>query len=130
MINTSTGDGPRSGADRAAHERSVGLSVAEIAAMLQAQLGQVLLGVIVGKNARTLARWAHATVRPPQASEKLLRDTFQVLEILCSVHLADVARAWFMGMNPEPGDAAPAEPLSEGRSRQVVAAARSSVAAA
>lgn len=56
MINTSTGDGSRSGADRAAHERSVGLGVAEIAAELQAQLGQVLLGVIVGKNARTLAR--------------------------------------------------------------------------
>ncbi|RJT91551.1 hypothetical protein D6T64_01585 [Cryobacterium melibiosiphilum] len=108
----------------------MGLSVAEIAAMLQAQLGQVLLGVIVGKNARTLARWAHAKVRPPQASEKLLRDTFQVLEILCSVHSSDVARAWFMGMNPELGDASPAEALSEGRSRQVMAAARSYMAAA
>ena len=130
MINTSTVDGSRSGADRAAHERSVGLSVAEIAAMLQAQLGQVLLGVIVGKNARTLARWAHSTVRPPQASEKLLRDTFQVLEILCSVHSPDVARAWVMGLNPELGDASPAEALSEGRSREVMAAARSYAAAA
>ena len=130
MINSSTGDGSRSGADHAAHERSVGLSVAEIAAELQAQLGQALLGVIVGKNARTLARWAHATVRPPQASEKLLRDTFQVLEILCLVHSADVVRAWFMGMNPDLGDASPAEALSEGRSREVMAAARSYVAAA
>ncbi|TFC63812.1 hypothetical protein [Cryobacterium sp. TMT2-4] len=129
MINTSTGDGSRSGADRAAHERSVGLSVTEIAAMLQAQLGQVLLGVIVGKNARTLARWTHATVRPPHASEKLLRDTFQVFEILISVHSPEVARAWFMGMNPELGDASPAEALSEGRSREVMAAARSYVAA-
>ncbi|TFB59628.1 hypothetical protein [Cryobacterium sp. Sr3] len=127
MISTSTGDGSRSGADRAAHERSVGLSVAEIAAVLQAQLGQALLGVIVGKNARTLARWAHAAVRPPHASEKLLRDTFQVLEILSSVHSPDVARAWFMGMNPELGDASPAEALSEGRSREVMAAARSYV---
>ena len=130
MINSSTGDGSRSGADHAAHERSVGLSVAEIAAELQAQLGQALLGVIVGKNARTLARWAHATVRPPQASEKRLRDTFQVLEILCLVHSADVVRAWFMGMNPDLGDASPAEALSEGRSREVMAAARSYVAAA
>ncbi|TFC87187.1 hypothetical protein E3T24_05610 [Cryobacterium sp. TmT2-59] len=129
MINTSTGHGSRSGADRAAHERSVGLGVAEIAAELQAQLGQVLLGVIVGKNARTLARWAHATVRPPHASEKLLRDTFQVLDILRSVHSPDVVRAWFMGMNPELGDASPAEALSDGRSREVMAAARSYTAA-
>jgi hypothetical protein len=130
MINTSTGDASRSGADRTAHERSVGLGVSEIAAELQAQLGQVLLGVIVGKNARTLARWAHATVRPPHASEKLLRDTFQVLEILCSVHSPDVVRAWFMGMNPELGDASPAEALLKGRSREVMAAARAYVAAA
>ena len=129
MINTSTGDGSRSGADRGAHERSVSLGVAEIAAELQAQLGQVLLGVIVGKNARTLARWAHATVRPPHASEKVLRDTFQVLEILSPVHSADVVRAWFMGMNPELGDVSPAEALSEGRSREVMAAARSYIAA-
>lgn len=35
-----------------------------------------------------------------------------------------------MGMNPELVDASPAEALSEGRSREVVAAARSYVAAA
>ena len=129
MINTSTGDGSRAGADRAAHERSGGLSIAEIAAVLQAQLGQALLGVIVGKNARTLARWTHATVRPPHASEQLLRDTFQVFEVLVSAQSSDVARAWFMGMNPELGDASPAEALSEGRSREVMAAARSYLAA-
>ncbi|TFB56383.1 hypothetical protein [Cryobacterium tagatosivorans] len=129
MTNISTGDGSRSGADRAAHERSVGLSVAEIAAVLQAQLGQALLGVIVGKNARTLARWAHATVRPPHASEKLLRDTFQVFEILSSIDSPEVARAWLMGMNPELDDASPAEALADGRSREVMAAARSYIAA-
>lgn len=129
MIDVSTGDGYRSGADRAAHGRSVGLSSAEITAVLQAQLGQALLGVIVGKNARTLARWAHATVRPPHASEKILRDAFQVFEILISVDSPEVARAWLMGMNPELDDASPAEALSDGRSREVMAAARSFIAA-
>ena len=129
MTNISTGDGSRSAADRAAHERSVGLGVAEIAAVLQAQLGQALLGVIVGKNARTLARWAHTAVRPPHASEKLLRDTFQVFEILTSVDSPDVARAWLMGMNPDLDDASPAEALADGRSREVMAAARSYIAA-
>ena len=125
----STGDGSRSGADRVAHEHSVGMSVAEVAAVLQTQLGQALLVVIVGKNARTLARWTHATVRPPHASEKLLRDTFQVVEILSSVLSLEAVRAWFMGMNPELGDASPAEALSEGHSREVMAAARAYVAA-
>jgi hypothetical protein len=127
MTNMSTGDG--SGAERSSHERSVGLSVAEIAAVLQAQLGQALLGVIVGKNARTLARWTHATVRPPHASEQLLRDTFQVFEILSFVHSPEVARAWLMGMHPELDDAPPAEALSNGRSREVMALARSYIAA-
>lgn len=69
-------------------------------------------------------------MRPLHASEKLLRDAFQVLEILCSVHSVDVVRAWCMGMNPGLGDASPVEALSEGRSRDVMAAARSYVAAA
>ncbi|TFC84460.1 hypothetical protein E3T23_00020 [Cryobacterium cheniae] len=107
----------------------MGLSIAEIAAVLQAHLGQALLGVIVGKNARTLARWTHATVRPPHASEQLLRDTFQVFEILSFVHLPEVARAWLMGMHPELDDVSPAEALSNGRSREVMALARSYMAA-
>ena len=50
-------------------------------------------------------------------------------EVLVSVHPPDVARAWFMGMNLELGDASPAEALSDGRSREVMAAARSFIAA-
>jgi hypothetical protein len=122
MTNLANRDGSRSHTDRTAHERSVGLTVSEIAAVLQEQLGQTLLGAIVGKNAGTLARWAHATVRPPHASEKLLRDTFHVFEILIAVHSPEVVRAWLMGMNPGLGDASPADALSEERSREVRAA--------
>ena len=109
---------------RDAHAHAVELGISDIAAALQAQLGQALLGVIVNKTERTLTRWAKAAVRPPHASEQLLRDTFQVFELLASAESADVARAWFMGMNPQLDDESPAEALSTGRARDVVAAAR------
>lgn len=103
--------------------------VADVAATLQGTFGQALLGVILGKDVRTVARWANATVRPPHASENLLRDTFQVFELLMSVDSPEVARAWFMGMNPQLEDASPAEALSEGRSKEVMAAARAYISA-
>ncbi|WP_104176386.1 XRE family transcriptional regulator [Cryobacterium sp. Y50] len=111
----------------AAHARSVGLDVAAVASALQGAFGQALLGVIVGKDARTIARWASGTVRPPYASEQVLRDTFQVLELLMSVESPEVARAWFMGMNPQLDDVSPAEALSDERSKDVMAAARAYV---
>jgi hypothetical protein len=124
MTNSAVQAVPRARIVRDAHARAVELGVSDIAAALQAQLGQALLGVIVNKNVRTLTRWANAAVRPPQASEQLLRDTFQVVELLTSAESADVARAWFMGMNPQLDDESPAEALSAGRARDVMAAAR------
>ena len=115
---------PRARIVRDAHAHAVELGISDIAAALQTHLGQALLGVIVNKTERTLTRWAKAAVRPPHASEQLLRDTFQVFELLTSAESADVARAWFMGMNPQLDDESPAEALSTGRARDVMAAAR------
>lgn len=125
MTNSAVRAVPLAPIVRDAHARAVEMGVSDIAAALQGQLGQALLGVIVNKNARTLTRWANGAVRPPQASEQLLRDTFQVVELLTSAESADVARAWFMGMNPQLDDESPAEALSTGRARDVMAAARS-----
>ena len=69
------GSESRTDAD-AAHARSVGLDVAAVTLALQGAFGQALLGVIVGKDARTIARWASGMVRPPYASEHVRRDTF------------------------------------------------------
>ena len=115
---------PRARIVRDAHAHAVELGISDIAAALQTQLGQALLGVIVNKTERTLTRWAKAAVRPPHASEQLLRDTFQVFELLTSAESADVARAWFMAMNPQLDDESPAEALSTGRARDVMVAAR------
>lgn len=106
------------------HAKSVQLDIADVAAALQRHLGQALLAIIVDKNARTLARWASGEVKPPQAAEKLLRDVFQVFELLLTVESESVARAWFMGMNPQLADSSPAEALADGQARTVLAAAR------
>ena len=115
---------PRQRAKNDAHARSVELSISDVAASLQAQLGQALLSVIVGKDTRTVARWVSGAVQPPQASEQRLRDAFQIMTLLTTADAAPVARAWFMGMNPQLGDETPAEVLAEGRAREVLGAAR------
>ena len=109
------------------HSKSVQLAIADVAAALQQHLGQALLAVIVDKNVRTLTRWSAGTSTPPAADEKLLRDTYQVLELVLTVEESQVARAWFMGMNPQLDDASPAEALADGQARLVLAAARSYV---
>ncbi|SFN43483.1 hypothetical protein [Mycetocola miduiensis] len=113
-----------------AHARSVELSVTDVAAALQEQLGQALLSVIVGRDTRTVARWVSGDVQPPQASEQRLRDTLQIMTLLTTTDAAPVARAWFMGMNPRLNDETPAEVLAEGRAREVLAAARAFINAA
>jgi hypothetical protein len=107
-----------------AHARSVELAIADVAAGLQEQLGQTLLSVIAERDTRTVARWVNGKGQPPQASEQRLRDAFHVMEVLSSKESAAVARAWFMGMNPQLNDETPAEVLADGRAREVLAAAR------
>ena len=109
------------------HSRSVQLGIEDVAAALQQHLGQALLSVIVDKKVRTLTRWTSGESHPPAADEKLLRDAYQVLELLLTVEESPVARAWFMGMNPQLEDASPAGALAAGQARIVLAAARSYV---
>ncbi|MEO8907780.1 MAG: hypothetical protein ABI310_06835 [Microbacteriaceae bacterium] len=106
------------------HQRAMQLSVPEIVGHIQSVLGRELLALITGKDGRTVTRWISGPQRPPRAEEKLIRDTFQVLEVLLTVQDPSVVRAWFMGMNPQLDDQSPAEVLAEGGVRDVMAAAR------
>jgi hypothetical protein len=117
----------RQRAQENAHARSVELSVCDVAAGLQENLGQALLSVIVDRDIRTVTRWVSGDVQPPQASEQRLRDAFHIVTLLVSADAAPVARAWFMGMNPQLNDETPAEVLADGRAREVLAAARAFV---
>jgi len=111
------------------HRRAIGSDVATVTKMLQSHLGQALLAVIVNSQPRTIARWISGQSTPSAATEKLLRDVAQVFDVITTVDTPQVARAWFMGMNPQLDDNSPAEVLAEdpGATRAVMAAARAYV---
>ncbi|AYF98118.1 hypothetical protein D7I47_07530 [Protaetiibacter intestinalis] len=84
------------------------------------------MAAIVAKDVRTVERWlAQKNLSVGMNAERILRDTFQIYEILAENDSDHTVRAWFLGMNPALGDRAPIELLVEGRARAVVAAARS-----
>jgi hypothetical protein len=111
-----------------AHTQSLGLSPEDIVRRLAAVFGRNLLALIVGKSVRTVDRWvANDNLQLDPADERTVRDTFQVYSLLKSVEGDHTIRAWFMGMNPQLEEAAPAEALADGRSREVMAAAKAFV---
>jgi hypothetical protein len=94
---------------RSAHREASRTSVAEIAAYLQAMLGPTLTAITLGiKDPKAVGQWAKSQRQPRAAQEKLLRETFQVVNYLARIEQADVIRAWFMGMNPDLDDRSPA----------------------
>ncbi len=109
---------------RRAHVRAVRSAPAEIATRLQEVLGQDVVAVIVGRSQRSVTRWVAGDAVPAAREERLLRDTYQVVELMTEVEGAEVTRAWFIGMNPQLNDDAPSEVIAAGRVRDVLAAAR------
>ena len=59
--------------------------------------------------------------------ERRLRDALQVFSLIYEADGPEVARAWFLGMNPQLDDDSPVEQLTAGNAREVLAAARSYV---
>lgn len=112
---------------RSAHKAAVESPSTVIVARLQEALGRDVVAVITGKNSRQVSRWVSGDAKPPMKEQQLLRDTFQVVQLLSEVDPDDVVRAWFIGMNPQLEDAAPAEVIASGRVRDVMAAARAFV---
>lgn len=112
------------------HRRAITTDVSTVTKTLQTHLGQALLAVIVNAQPRTIARWVSGQSTPSAATERLLRDVAQVFDVITTVDTPAVARAWFMGMNPQLDDNSPAEVLAEdtGATRAVMAAARAYVA--
>lgn len=104
---------------------SVRLTVQKVTQALQAGLGQALIAGIVNCDVTTLSLWASGAVNPPPTQERLLRDTYQVFEMVAQADSPTVAGAWLMGMNPLLDDRTPAEAIAEGDFREVMAAARS-----
>lgn len=111
-----------------AHVNSVAVSPEDIVRRLADVLGKNLLALIVNRDLRTVTRWVqNDQLRLSAADETRVRNTFQVFSLLMSVEGEHTVRAWFMGMNPQLEDEAPAEALAAGRIRETLAAARAFV---
>ena len=108
----------------AAHRRALPIAAQDLSTELSRVLGRQLVAFIVGKDARTIQRWAAGTTKPAAAEERRLRDTYQVYLTLSAVEGDHTIRAWFMGMNPQLDDESPAEVIAAGRAREAMAAAR------
>ena len=82
---------------------------ASIAAYLQETLGQQLTAVIAGvRRAAIVGDWVSRRARPRPAEAARLLTAHRAATLLATLEKPDVVRAWFVGMNPELDDEAPA----------------------
>ena len=121
--SNTTGDRART----SAHNDAVQISAQDVSGDLARVLGRQLLAVIVDKGPRTIQRWIAGETLPGTEDERRLRNAYQVYLLLSSAEGDHTIRAWFMGMNPQLDDEAPAEALAGDKSRDVMSAARAFV---
>ncbi|MEA9986074.1 hypothetical protein [Subtercola sp. RTI3] len=112
---------------RDVHGQAVRAGSVVIVSRLQEILGRDVVAIITGKQPRQVTRWATGDAAPTAHDQQLLRDTYQVVELLAEVEGPEVTRMWFIGMNPQLDDQAPAEAITAGNVRDVMAAARAFV---
>ena len=107
-----------------AHRRTVSLTTPDIARFLQDTLGSKLTAYIAGAaDPKMVGKWAAGT-KPSAEREKRLRAAYQIFQLLLEAEDEHVARAWFIGMNPQLDDETPADCLRESQVKDVMAAAR------
>jgi hypothetical protein len=110
-----------------AHKQAVSAPVNELAASLQQALSRRLTAYIAGVNdAKTVTRWANGEVTEirDHLVEQKLRVAFEIFLLLMNFEASQTVRSWFIGLNPQLDDVAPAEAIREGRLKDAIAAAR------
>jgi hypothetical protein len=109
--------------DQIAHGQAIRAGVPEMAAHLQALFGQKLTAVLLGiTEPKAVGRYARGEQKPQAEIEERLRAAFQIATLLEQAESAAIVRAWFMGMNPELDDQAPARVLRREPERVLQAA--------
>jgi hypothetical protein len=77
------------------------------------------------KDGKTITRWANGEIEGLRIdNERLLRAAYEIVQVLSEYESPSVARAWFIGMNPNLNDLSPAEALNKGMLKEVRSAAR------
>ncbi|MCC7104706.1 MAG: XRE family transcriptional regulator [Chloroflexi bacterium] len=110
-------------AERGARGRAARLATWQVVAFLQELLGQRLTAVIAGvSDAKAVSKWARQERAPHPEAEQRLRAAYQVAQLLLSTESSDTVRAWFIGMDPDLDDRAPALVIGEDSVRVLQAA--------
>lgn len=108
-----------------AHRRAVETTFADIVKALQEAFGTGLVAHLAGGVERkTVVRWAEGG-KPRSEAEARVRLAFHVMQLLLSRDSEHTVRAWFIGLNPQLDDTAPAQALHDGQLREVLVAAKS-----
>jgi hypothetical protein len=90
-------------------------SFPEVVARLRDILGLKLCAYLgSAKEMRTVNEWAGGVREPSEAVQRRLRLALEVAEAIAELDGAEVARAWFQGLDPQLGDRSPARLLREG----------------
>ena len=109
--------------ERAAYSQETLADIAPVVETLQDVLGQRLTAVIADvSDAKAVGKWSRGGRSPQPESEQRLRNAFHVVQLLLQRESPATVRAWFMGMNPELEDRAPALMIGEDPTRVLQAA--------
>jgi hypothetical protein len=85
-----------------------------MAQYLDELLGQKLTALIVGvSDPRQIGRWARGEDEPEGGLAAPLSTAYQIATRLRRVESVVAVRAWFVGMNPDLDDRAPAEVIAQ-----------------
>lgn len=118
-------DALRRTGDDEAHRETVTETFDAIVTFLVELLGQSLVAYIADVSKTTVGRWASGSVTNINPiSEKRIRTTYHIARLLLSHDANHTVRAWFIGMNPQLDDVAPADALREDRLRETLVSAR------
>jgi hypothetical protein len=110
-------------ADLRGHTAATRSPLPDVARQLEDVLGQRMTAVIAGiADAKAVGKWARGERFPRPDAEQRLRDAYYVTTLLLQAESPATVRAWFMGMNPELDDRAPALVLGEDAARVLQAA--------
>ncbi|HET6909167.1 MAG TPA: hypothetical protein VFH54_07505 [Mycobacteriales bacterium] len=115
-------------AAQAAHARAMKFELPDIVQFLQETLGQKLVAHIADVDPKTVGRWASGDSSPRPPAEQRLRLAFQVFHLLQEEESPHTIRAWFIGLNPQLDDVAPATAIRDGHLRDALIAARAYIA--
>jgi hypothetical protein len=115
--------------DFAAHIKAMRASFPELASELRSVLGARLVAYLGAvKETRAVRQWADGEREPSEEVRNRLRVALQVALPLAEAESAEIAQAWFQGLNPQLEDRSPARLLREGELDEVgpavIAAAR------